>query len=86
MRLSGGKSDEEKLYRLFSSIYDIEKDNEVMRKILTYEQNEQAEYFDLMRKKYPLRREFSNYTIYISENEAHLRSILESFCFKVEIN
>lgn len=86
MRLSEGKSDEEKLYRLFSSIYNIEGDDEVMRKILTYEPNEQAGYFDLMRKKYPLRREFSNYTIYISENEAHLRSILESFCFKVEIN
>ncbi len=86
MRLSEGKSDEEKLYRLFSSIYNIERDDEVMRKILTYEPNEQPGYFDLMRKKYPLRREFSNYTIYISENEAHLRSILESFCFKVEIN
>ncbi len=86
MRLSEGKSDEEKLYKLFSSIYNIERDDEVMRKILTYEPNEQAGYFDLMRKKYPLRREFSNYTIYISENEAHLRSILESFCFKVETN
>ena len=86
MRLPHSKTDEKKLYKLFSSIYNIERDDEVMRKILTYEPNEQAGYFDLMRKKYPLRREFSNYTIYISENEAHLRSILESFCFKVEIN
>ncbi len=51
MRLSEGKSDEEKLYKLFSSIYDIEKDDEVMRKILTYEPNEQAKYFDINAKK-----------------------------------
>lgn len=84
MRLSEGKSDEEKLYGLFSSIYDIEKDDEVMRKILTYEPNEQTGYFDLMRKKYPVRREFSNYPVYISKNESHLRSILENFRFTVK--
>ena len=38
MRLPDGKTDEEKLYKLFSSIYDIEKDDELMRKIVTYEQ------------------------------------------------
>ena len=37
MRLPDGKTDEEKLYKLFSSIYDIEKDDELMRKIVTYE-------------------------------------------------
>ena len=77
MKLPNGKTDEEKLYRLFSSIYNIEKDDELMRKILNYELNEQAEYFDIMRKKYPVRREFNNYTVQISENEVHLKSILE---------
>ena len=50
MRLPEGKTDEEKLYKLFSSIYDIEKDDELMRKIVTYEQNEQPGYFDLCEK------------------------------------
>ena len=85
MRLSGGKSDEEKLYRLFSSIYDVEKDDELMRKIVSYDINEQRGYFDLLRKKYPVRKEFCNYTVYISRNEMHLRSILENFRFSVDI-
>ena len=85
MRLSEGKSDEEKLNRLFSSIYDIEKDDKVMRKILTYDPNERAKYFDLLRKKYPGRREFNNYSVQISGNDIHLKSFLENFRFTVEM-
>ena len=84
IRLRGGKTDEEKLYILFSSIYDIEKDDDLMRKILNYDINDRAGYFDLMRKKYPVRREFSNHTVYISENEKHLKPILENFRFTVK--
>jgi erythronate-4-phosphate dehydrogenase len=84
MRLPDGKTDEEKFYRLFSSIYDIEKDDDLMRKVLIYEPNEQAGYFDLMRKKYPVRREFNNYAVHISKNEMHLKSILENFRFTVK--
>lgn len=84
IRLRGGKTDEEKLYILFSSIYDIEKDDDLMRKILNYDINDRAGYFDLMRKKYPVRREFSNHTVYISENEMHLKPILENFRFTVK--
>ena len=84
IRLRGGKTDEEKLYTLFSSIYDIEKDDDLMRKILNYDINDRAGYFDLMRKKYPVRREFSNHTVYISENEMHLKPILENFRFTVK--
>lgn len=84
IRLRGGKTDEEKLYTLFSSIYDIEKDDDLMRKILNYDINDRAGYFDLMRKKYPVRREFSNHTVYISENEKHLKPILENFRFTVK--
>jgi erythronate-4-phosphate dehydrogenase len=84
MRLPDGKTDEEKLYKLFSSIYYIEKDDELMRKVLIYEPNEQAAYFDLMRKKYPVRREFNNFAVYITKNEMHLKSILENFRFTVK--
>jgi erythronate-4-phosphate dehydrogenase len=86
VRLPDGRTEEEKLYRLFSSIYNLEKDDELMRKILNYGINEQPGYFDLMRKKYPVRREFSNYTINISESEIRLKSILENFRFKVKMN
>jgi erythronate-4-phosphate dehydrogenase len=49
LQLSKGKSDEEKLYKLFSSIYNIEKDDTGLREILDYKLNEQ-ENFDMLRK------------------------------------
>ncbi len=85
LRFPEGKTDEEKLYNLFSSIYNIEKDDELMRKIEVLKPNERASYFDLLRKKYPVRREFSNYVVQISENEIHLKPFLENFRFKVEV-
>ena len=84
LELPGSSNDEKKLYNLFSSIYNIEKDDEQMRKIPNYKSGEQGEYFDLLRKKYPLRREFSNYTIKISDEEILLKPFLESLRFKVE--
>jgi erythronate-4-phosphate dehydrogenase len=85
LRLPEGKTGEEKLYNLFSSIYNIEKDDELMRKIEFLKPNERASYFDLLRKKYPVRREFSNYGVRIFENEIHLKPFLENFRFKVEV-
>jgi erythronate-4-phosphate dehydrogenase len=85
LRFPEGKTDEEKLYNLFSSIYNIKKDDELLRKIEFLKPNERASYFDLLRKKYPVRREFSNYVVQISENEIHLKSFLENFRFKVEV-
>ena len=84
LKLPDFNSDEEKLYKLFSSIYNIEKDDAGLREISNYKLNERAGYFDLLRKNYPVRREFSNFTIHISEKEIHLKTILESFRFKVK--
>jgi len=85
LRLPESKTDEEKLYNIFSSIYNIENDDKQMRKIETLRPEERSAYFDLLRKKYPVRREFSNYTVQISENEIHLKSFIENFRFKVEV-
>jgi erythronate-4-phosphate dehydrogenase len=85
MKLAEGKTDEEKLYKLFSSIYNIDKDDELMRNITSYEPDERAKYFDLLRKNYPVRREFSNFSVHISDKEKYLKTILESFRFKVKM-
>lgn len=85
MKLAGGKTDEEKLYILFSSIYNIDIDDELMRNITSYEPDESTKYFDIMRKKYPIRREFSNFKVLISEKDKHLKPILEGFRFKVKM-
>lgn len=83
--LPDGDTDEKKLYRLFSSIYNIESDDLKTREISKLKENEQAGYFDLLRKNYPVRREFSNFTVHLSEKEKHLKQILESFRFKVKL-
>ena len=85
LSLPVGENIEYSLYKLFSSIYDIEKDDELIRKIGTIKQNERASHFDLLRKKYPVRREFSNYTVQISEAEFYLKPILENLRFGVEV-
>jgi erythronate-4-phosphate dehydrogenase len=84
LRMPEGKTDEEKLYRLFSSIYDIEIDDSRLRNITNYKPNEQAGYFDRLRKEYSVRREFSNYTVHLSDTETHFKTILENFRFKVK--
>ena len=85
LQLSDGKSSEEKLFKLFSSIYDIENDDARLREISKHKLIEQGGYFDLLRKSYPVRREFSNFTVHISEKERHLKPVLENFRFKVKL-
>jgi len=85
LKLPEGKSLEEKLYKLFSSIYNIDNDDELMRKISNLAQRDQSAYFDSLRKNYPIRREFSNFTVLLRQDELHLRKFLESFRFKIKI-
>ena len=44
-----------------------------------------AAYFDKLRKEYPFRREFTNYTILIEETDKQLKGVLETFRFKVKL-
>lgn len=86
LRILSGNSDEEKLYKLFSSIYKIEKDDELMRRIIHFEETDQPAYFDSLRKNYPIRREFSNFTVSLEEKEQYMEPILQSLRFKTKIN
>ena len=85
LQLPNGQSDNEKLYKLFASIYKIEKDDARLREISNYKLNEQAGYFDMLRKTYPVRREFNNFMVQLSEKEKHLKAVLENFRFKVKM-
>jgi erythronate-4-phosphate dehydrogenase len=79
-----GETTEEKLYNLFSSIYDIERDDKELRVIYNQGTYKIKEYFDNLRKEYAVRREFSNYTITLPQNYLELKPILEAFRFKVK--
>jgi len=82
--LNDTKSDELKLYNLFRAVYDIEGDDRRMRNMIKVKQKERGKYFDQLRKEYPVRREFVNYTIKLRKGEHHLKKILETLGFKVK--
>ncbi len=81
-KLIDSKSFEAKMNELISSIYNIEKDNLRMQKILELEKIEIKKYFDELRKGIPERREFNNYTVKLSENNKTLEEKLNSLRFK----
>jgi erythronate-4-phosphate dehydrogenase len=81
--LPQGATTEEKLYGLFSSIYNIEKDDEGIRSLNKFKDEKRKVLFDKLRKEYPIRREFSNYSVKISSEELVFKPILEAFRFKV---
>lgn len=85
LKLPESDSDEERLYKLLSSVYNIEHDDELMRRINSLGPSEQTKYFDSMRKYYPVRRELSNYTVLLTQNESQLRKFLETIRISVKI-
>ena len=84
LKIPDGKSDEERLYKLFASIYNLENDNKNLREIAKLKLNERSDYFDRLRKEYTVRREFSNYIVHLSERDKHLKPLLENLRFKLK--
>jgi len=55
--------DEEMLLCTIRKLYDIERDDRAVRKMLNLSGEERGPYFDRLRKEYPIRREFFNTTL-----------------------
>ncbi len=69
-------TNEQKLDTLIKCVYDITADNRRLRAALDLPAAERTRYFDELRKKYPVRREFHNYTILVeTENNGRLNQI-----------
>jgi len=83
--MSSTKNLEEKLHLIFKQIYNIEKDDSEMRNMIEMDNDLKAVHFDKLRKEYPLRREFTNYSILIKETDKQLKGILEAFRFNIKI-
>lgn len=83
--ISPPKNLEEKLCLIFKQIYNIEKDDSEMRKMIEMDNDSKGAHFDKLRKEYPLRREFTNYTILIKETDKQLKGIFEAFRFNIKI-
>lgn len=77
-------SPEESLSLLISPIYEIEQDDMKLRRTLEFGVNERGEYFDLLRKNYPVRREFTNFTVRISKGLKREINLLKALRFNLE--
>lgn len=60
--VENSSSEEEFFSSIFNKIYNIEEDSKPL-KTFSGEKKSLGKYFDLLRKEYPLRREFSNYSL-----------------------
>ncbi len=74
---------EEALDLIISGIYDIEADDYKLRQINDLEAGDRGRYFDQLRKNYPVRREFSNYTIRIDKELNEEIRILKALRFNI---
>jgi len=74
-------TNEKKLDTLIKRVYDITADDRRLRAALNIPPGERARYFDELRKKYPVRREFHNYVVELFENDHHLRDQFKTLDF-----
>jgi len=65
-------------------IYDIKADDSRMRQILKRRQGERGQFFDDLRKNYPVRREFQNTRIILENPCAGLAEKLAGIGFKIK--
>ncbi len=77
-------SAEELLLNVITKVYDIKRDDSEMRLILPKDETGTSAYFDLLRKNYPLRREFNNYTVRMPVKDIPAKSMLNALGFMVE--
>lgn len=75
------KSEEQIIYDLVLKIYDIRNDDKNLRSILKIQDTKS--YFDMLRKEYPIRREFHNTKIKLVNNNTKLKRNLLNLEFKV---
>ncbi|GMU92844.1 MAG: erythronate-4-phosphate dehydrogenase [Candidatus Hydrogenedentota bacterium] len=70
------------LWRAVESVYDIRRDDEALRAIMTQPECERGPYFDRLRKEYPRRREFHNTKIVAQPPNLELTTKLTGIGFR----
>jgi len=80
---TGGRSDEDVIADTVRRVYDIRKDDAALRELRRVDPGERGDFFDHLRKEYPVRREFQNTEVVLSESASHLAGVLEGLGFRV---
>ncbi|MDQ7065950.1 MAG: 4-phosphoerythronate dehydrogenase [candidate division KSB1 bacterium] len=71
------------LHTLLRHVYDIWQDDHRLREMLKLPPQNRAEYFERLRRTYPLRREFSNFTVRLQPHGEALARMLRALRFQV---
>ncbi len=75
-------SDQEDMRKVISQVYDIEVDYARMKELLLANPIKRPALFDALRKNYPIRREFHQATVALSNDRTPFRKILEGLGFQ----
>ena len=78
---SGNQQDA--LLETVRKVYSIERDDRVLREILSEPAENRGRFFDKLRKNYPVRREFQNTEVIVGETDSSLANKLKGIGFKV---
>jgi len=72
------------LFGAVREVYDIARDDSVLRQILDCPEKGRGEFFDGLRKNYPIRREFRNTTVFVGGKADSLAAKLVGIGFDVK--
>jgi erythronate-4-phosphate dehydrogenase len=78
-----GQDREEALGKAVLEIYDPRRDDWKLRKIIGVSPKKRREYFELLRKHYPVRREFANYPLKLGKAQDSLKAALVDLGFLI---
>jgi erythronate-4-phosphate dehydrogenase len=77
-------ADEELAAQAVRQVYDIVRDDGDLRRITTEGAESRGRFFDALRKEYPVRREFHNTTVVLSDKQGSVARKLQGIGFRVE--
>ncbi len=77
------KDDEALIHAVMKRVYDIREDDKRLRKVIDLSSDERGNYFDSLRKNYPIRREFLNTLVQVKNATLQQREKLKTLGFAV---
>jgi erythronate-4-phosphate dehydrogenase len=78
-----GRNEEDIIAEIVRRVYDVEKDDAMLRSLHQVEPQERGAFFDRLRKEYPVRREFHNTEVVLPRAASHLVEVLSGLGFRV---
>ncbi len=75
-------NEQDALLAAVRQIYNIKEDDRKLRRIVEKPEGKRGEYFDGLRKNYPIRREFQNTKVFVEDRNIALAKKLKGIGFK----